>query len=159
MAIEYLADHMRLAPTLARWHYEEWRNQVAGWSFEAARAELETHTDRRTIPTTLVALEEGHPVGSVSLLLEDLEEWRQWTPWLGSLFVAPAHRGRGIGKELVQRAEAEAWEQGVPELFLFTAGQETFYAALGWRVVERVTHHGGPAVVMGRRDVPTPWRR
>ena len=59
------------------------------------------HSDPDHIPTTLVAVKGGEPVGSVSLLEQDLAGWEHLTPWLASLYVRSDHRGRGIGKQLV----------------------------------------------------------
>src|SRR5205807_2050428 len=65
MQIDYLADHLDFAPLLAAWHHREWADLLPGWSLEHAEAELRSHTERRRIPTTFVALDGCHPVGSV----------------------------------------------------------------------------------------------
>src|SRR4029077_14623252 len=119
-----LADHLELAPLLADWHYREWAGLLPGWSRAQAEAELRSHTGRRQIPTTFVAVEDGWPLGSASLLEADLDGWEQLTPWDASVFVAPAFRGRGLGRQLVGRAVEEAKALSVPVVYLFTAGQE-----------------------------------
>lgn len=56
---------------------------------------------------------------------------------LRSLAVAPDERGRGIGRELVRRAEALARGLGVEALYLLTTSAERFFAASGYRTVPR----------------------
>jgi hypothetical protein len=57
MRIDYLADHLEMAALLAAWHYQEWKALLPNWSHAQALAELQRHTGRRQIPTTLVAIE------------------------------------------------------------------------------------------------------
>ena len=153
MRIEFLADYPHFAEPLARYHHEEWKALLPLWSYEAALAELQDHTQPRTIPTTMVALEGDQLLGSASLVHEDPTEedlpgLASLSPWLASVFVLPGQRGRGVGSALVEAVVAQAQALNVPRLYLFTAGQEAFYARLGWSVSARVDHHGQPGVVM-----------
>jgi len=67
---------------------------------------------------------------------------------LRSLAVAPAYRGRGLGRRLVTRAVEAAMERGVEGIFLLTVTAQDFFARLGFRVI-------------GREEVPrrcgVPW--
>ena len=135
LRIEYLADHQDLAPTLARWHYEEWRDLIPNWSYETALEELLTHRHRAAIPTTFVAFRDEVLVGSASLLVEDLPEWRHLTPWVASVYVTPPERSKGVGSQLVRHAVAVAGQLGVETVYLLTPGQAEFYRRLGWSEV------------------------
>lgn len=146
MRIAYLCDHPQYARQLARWHHDEWSPLLPDWSFEEALAELQTHRARRAIPTTLMGLREpaqgstdGEPqlIGSVSLLQNDHEQIRRYSPWLASLYVQPRFRGLGYGIELVQRCVDEARLLGLSQLYLYTAAQQAFYLRLGWHEVDR----------------------
>jgi predicted N-acetyltransferase YhbS len=150
MQIDYLADHPDLAATLAEWHYGEWRTLLPGWSLAQALADLRSHTGRRQIPTTLVAVADGRPLGSASLLAADLPGWEHLTPWVASVYVRTECRGLGIGSRLVTRAVEEAGALGVPVVYLFTAGQRAFYERLGWVARDRVPHHGSEVLIMTR---------
>jgi predicted N-acetyltransferase YhbS len=145
MEIDYLADHMHWAPLLARWHHREWGGLLPDWTAEHALAELQSHSGRTGIPTTLIACDGDELLGSVSLVPEDAPGLADATPWLASLYVAPVHRGRGIGSALVRRAVAEAARLGVARLHLYTPHHEDFYRALGWQPMARL-HLGGCAV-------------
>ncbi len=149
MHIDYLDQHRDLVATLADWHHVQWGHLFDDWGIEVVRAELEGHATRRTLPTTLVMVENSKPLGSVSLVLEDAPEFcNQGSPWLASLFVAPQHRGRGLGAMLVQSAVDAAAGQGIDELFLFTPDHADFYQRLGWSPMLRTTLKGTPVDLM-----------
>jgi len=148
MRFAYLSDHPQFIEVLAEWHHAEWGTHIAGWSRDAAEAELHMHVGHCQVPTTLLALEGEHLLGSVSLLQNDHDEIREYSPWLASLFVAAAKRGRGIGTALVRRLVAEAASLAIPVLYLYTVDTQPLYRALGWRVVDEVEFHGWKATVM-----------
>lgn len=56
--------------------------------------------------------------------------------WVYYLAVAPDHRGRGLGREMMRACEAWLRERGVPKLNLMVRGENTgtaaFYAAIGY---------------------------
>lgn len=64
--------------------------------------------------------------------------------------LTPPGAGGGLGTGLVERAVEVAGELGVPAVYLFTPGQEAFYARLGWALLRRAEHHGRPVAVMRR---------
>jgi predicted N-acetyltransferase YhbS len=147
MQIDYLADHMGFVPILADWHHREWKDAT----LELTAAELQTHTRRRYIPTTFVAIENGRVIGSTSLLVADLKGWEHLTPWVASVFVDPAWRNRGIGRALINRAVDEARQLGVSDVYLFTASKQEYYTRLGWQTLERSQFNGKEIVIMQRR--------
>jgi predicted N-acetyltransferase YhbS len=150
MPIEYLADNMHFAPQLAAWHHAEWRRHYASWTMEQAEAQLRSHMGHCRIPTTFVALEEGCVLGSVSLLEADLDGHEHLSPWLASLFVIPAKRGRGLGKMLVARVVQEASNLGFPALYLWTPGQQAYYERLHWECIAHTLHRDGEIAIMRR---------
>lgn len=157
MRFAYLADHMHYAPRLASAHVAEWSALIPNWHEPDALAELQTHTGKRAIPTTLLALAHDPAdgddclLGSVSLLANDHEQIRAYSPWLASLYVWPAFRGQGHGIALVQRCVEEARALGIKQLFLYTAAQQDFYRKLGWTEVTRMRLGVEDISVMGIR--------
>jgi predicted N-acetyltransferase YhbS len=149
--IETLAGRPEWVGLLARWHVAQWQSLYPGWTVAAAEEELLRHGDPNRIPLTLVAVEGMDPVGSVSVVEKDLDGWDHLTPWLASLYVRPDRRGRGIGKALVLAAVAEARRLGEEVLYLFTPGQEKFYADLDWHIVAHTRAEGEAVTVMSRR--------
>jgi predicted N-acetyltransferase YhbS len=167
--LDYLARHPQAIATLAQWHFEEWREILPEWTLERTVADLESHTGDGVIPTTIIALAGDEIVGSTSLLVHDIPGTEAWSPWLASVFVAPAWRNKRIGRLLVERAVADATAAGVPVLHLWTTGAERWYLDQGWQVVERRPHGSGTASIMDldlrrerstfQQDASSPWRR
>jgi amino-acid N-acetyltransferase len=56
---------------------------------------------------------------------------------LRSLAVAPEHRARGLGRQLVAHVEDAARAQGLQRLVLLTETAEPFFRALGYAVTSR----------------------
>ena len=133
--IESIAAHPGVVDTLAAWHHGEWGELMAPWSLEDARRELQEHVAAGSgYPATLVALADHDQVlGSVSLIATDAPEFPQYTPWLASLYVAPAARGAGLGSALVRAIIEHAHQLGFATLYLFTPGSPQFYLNCGWR--------------------------
>jgi predicted N-acetyltransferase YhbS len=157
MRIDYLADHPEFVPVLAAWHHAEWARYYTSWPLEQVTAELRGHTGRCQVPTTVVAVKDGRPLGSASLIAADLDGWERLSPWLASVFVTPDRRGQGIGKRLVERVVEEAARLGFPAVYLWTPGQREYYERLGWDCVETVRRPLAEVTVMrrvldGRRD-------
>lgn len=150
MRIEAIGAHRDLVATLANWHHATWGHLYSHWTLDVARAELEDHAARASgLPTTLLAIEDGELLGSVSLVFEDAPELSEHgSPWLASLYVTPSARGRGIGAQLARAAVERAAEEGVAELFLFTPEHRAFYERLGWRPLARTRLKGAAVDLM-----------
>jgi GNAT superfamily N-acetyltransferase len=146
--IDYLADHPAVIPTLARWHHRQFQHLSPGSSVERCTSHLRSHTGRRQIPTTVVALADDEPLGSASLVAQDMDVRPHLSPWLATVYVAPEYRGRGIGSALVRRIAEEAASLGVPRLHLYAQDQMGFYERLGWQAVERLKYRGYLVTVM-----------
>lgn len=148
MRIEFLADHPELLSTLAEWHHAEWGFLHPGSNLGDRAEMIRTELQRGTLPFALVAIEDDQLVGSASVVHHDMDRHLEWTPWLASVFVHAAHRRRGVGSALVQRAVAEARSLGHYELYLFTFDQARFYARLGWRELLREEYRGVNVTIM-----------
>lgn len=148
LELAYLADHPEAVPLLARWHHAEWGRLIRDWPLELAESELRSHTGRRVLSTTVVALEDGTAVGSASLLEEDMPDMPPLGPWLASVYVAPDHRGRGLGGRLVDRIVEEARALAVQWLYLFTANAQSYYEFRGWQVLQPIVAQEHEGVIM-----------
>ena len=150
MRIEPIAAHPGRVDMLAAWHHAQWGHLYSHWTYEICRDELAEHASRPSgLPVTLLALEDGQLLGSVSLVFEDAPELQEHgSPWLASLYVRPEARGRGLGAALARAAVARAAAEGVDELFLFTPEHREFSARLGWKPVARTALKGTPVDLM-----------
>ncbi|MBK7044594.1 MAG: GNAT family N-acetyltransferase [Rhodanobacteraceae bacterium] len=144
----WLSEVPQHAQQLAEWHVAEWTSLIPAFNVADMITEFATHDGDMKIPTTLIALDQDELLGSVSLLENDHDDIRAYSPWLASLYVRPASRGTGLGIELVRRCEDVAYRLGIERLYLYTAGQESFYRKLGWRDVATVSLRAVCATVM-----------
>jgi len=104
MHLESIADHLDLVDLIARWHFAEWGHLDPSSTLEAWTEGLRQRTHRDEIPTTYVALEADELLGSVTLVEHDMLTRPELSPWVAGVYVAPAHRHRGIGSALVRYA-------------------------------------------------------
>ena len=154
MPFIYLRDCPECFPIVAGWIWDEWKHLVAQRLLAEFEAWLRQDVRGSGLPTTLVRVEGGMPIATVSLESDDMEIRPDLTPWLASLYVAPEYRGRGHGRALVRAAEDEARSLGLSVLYLYTPGQERFYAALGWEPIEQCEYRASPVTIMRRRLKP-----
>ncbi|MGQ0556386.1 MAG: hypothetical protein ACT4PN_10660 [Nitrospiraceae bacterium] len=89
MDIRYLGDCQEAIPHIAHWLFDEWGRFLPGTSIEESIARLHERLHRDQLPLTLVAMEAGAAIGTVSLILCDMETRPDLSPWLASLYVAP----------------------------------------------------------------------
>ena len=92
-----------------------------------------------------LALEGDAPAGFVQLYPSfwSVAACRSWI--LNDLFVAPAFRGRGVGRALLDRARTHAEETGAGGMSLATqrtnATAQRLYEAMGWLRDEEFFHY------------------
>ncbi len=167
MQIRELTGLHHLAPLLARWHHAEWGHlyNPGVWTLETAVREFDAMAEPGSHDRTWVAFDgeardEGAVLGSVSLVAtDDLDGFEHLTPWLASMFVVPTARGRGVARALADVLLAGARADGHDVVYLFTSGQQRYWADRGWSVVSAVDTAGHPATVMARATHPRAARR
>ncbi len=140
--ITYLADCPETIPHLAAWHQAQFGYLSPGRTAAERVDRFQTHLQRHAIPTTFVALQDGAPAGSASLVVNDMSILPDLTPWLAGVYVAPDHRRSGLGATLVRRVMQEAAALGVARLYLYTHDRMSFYRTLGWQVIAPYVYRG-----------------
>lgn len=148
MQIAYLADHPQHIPTVAHWQYEEWGHLNPGDSVQGRIERLSQHTGRPGLPTTLIALAHDTVLGSAGLVVNDLRSQPALTPFLASVYVAPAYRRRGVATALVTQAKVVIQQLGLPVLYLITPDQQNLYARLGWQAQGDLEYRGELVTLM-----------
>lgn len=148
MRIVNSADHPTFVETVARWQWGEWGHLDPTDSLAARITSLSAQTDPNRIPTTYVALDGDAPLGSVSLVEYDMSTHHELSPWLASVYVTPAARGRGVASALVRHAIGQAAALGVTRLYLYTPDARGLYEKLGWQVIETEHFEGHPVTIM-----------
>lgn len=148
MQILNIKTHPEFIPEVALWLFNEWGHLTPGSSLERSMQRLRERCVKDTIPLTFVAIENGQPVGTISLVPDDLKTRPDLTPWIAAVFVAPSARNRGIGSQLMKFAEQQARELGYTRLYLFTPNKQRMYARLDWERMEDVEYRGEWVTIM-----------
>ena len=165
MRIENIADNPALIEIVARWQWGEWGHLDPDDSLAARIAGLRDQTDPNRIPTTFIALDGGEPLGTASLVEDDMSTHRDLSPWLASVYVTPTARGRGVASALVRRVVRQAAAMGVTRLYLYTPDARGLYAKLGWQMIAEEHFEGHPVTIMAidpadeRAPAPNPQSR
>jgi GNAT superfamily N-acetyltransferase len=146
--IENIADNPALVETVACWQWGEWGHLDSDDSLAARIASLRNQTDPNRIPTTFIALEGDESLGSASLVEEDMSTHRDLSPWLASVYVPPAARGRGVASALVRHVVGQAAAMGVARLYLYTPDAQGLYAKLGWHAIAEEYFEGHSVTIM-----------
>jgi GNAT superfamily N-acetyltransferase len=146
--IDTIADHPALVETVARWQWDEWGHLDPADSLAARIAGIGAQTNPDRIATTFVALDGDEPLGSASLVFDDLPTHLELNPWLASVYVTPAARGRGVASALVRRVVQQAAAIGIARLYLYTESAQGLYEKLGWQVIATDHFEGSPVTIM-----------
>ena len=133
MTVSFVATSAQpdLVPQVVDWLREEFWH-VGSPSREQQIAAMLAQPDHSE--ETFVLLDENVPVGTASLVNNDLPSRPDLTPWLASVLVLPLFRGKGYSAPLVRRVE-EAATLSATILWLYTWSAEPVYAKLGWQRV------------------------
>ncbi|PZS90577.1 GNAT family N-acetyltransferase [Stenotrophomonas maltophilia] len=136
---------------LARWYHAQW-GQDAGLTLEQELQRLSPPQDAEGFPYLIAAFEDGQMAGAVQLKRREMQAFPQYEHWLGSVFVADSHRGRGLASGLVEQAAAQAVRMGVSDLYLQTEALDGgLYARLGWEPLQEADNRSYRVLVMVRR--------
>lgn len=154
MEFDVLANRRELLPTLARWYFRQWGHRVPGRTLQDECERLARYCNADRIPLVMLALERGELLGAVTLRFRERESMAEREHWLGGVYVAAPHRGRGLAARLVAHALECAAALGVRQLYLQTEADDGgLYRRLGWQPLERVHHLRGVDVRVMVRDV------
>ncbi len=151
LSFAYLADRPEAVPQIARWWFDQWgHHHPPGDSVEALTSRVLNLLSRDRLPIQIVAILENRIVGVAALKLHELFDlYPEKDFWLGSVYVAPEFRGRGIASALSMKIVEIAKSQGIRSLHLQTESLDGgLYAKLGWQKLEQINYKGYDALVM-----------
>ncbi len=145
---DFLGQHPEHIPLIAQWHQGEWQHISPHLTTELRIQQYSAYPDRASIPCCIVASQNGHVLGSASLVASDMETRSELGPWLASVYVHPNFRRRGIATHLIEQCLDAARECRVDRLYLFTPDQAAFYQQRGWKLLEHCVFHGEQVDIM-----------
>ncbi|MBX3306609.1 MAG: hypothetical protein KF751_11225 [Nitrospira sp.] len=73
MDIRYLVDCQQVIPQVAQWLFDEWGRFLPDSSVEGGVSRLHKRLHRDQLPLTLMAMEAGVAIGTISLIHCDME--------------------------------------------------------------------------------------
>ena len=146
-----LAERPDLIDAVAYWQWQEW-GRARGRRLASVQRDILPLAKQHSPEAGFVLLDGDIPAGTACLTLEDLDTRPDLSPWLASVFVDPAYRGRGHATALVRAVEQAAIARRYATLWLFTWDAAPLYARLGWHEVAHEEHHGSGVTLM-RRDL------
>jgi GNAT superfamily N-acetyltransferase len=144
-----LAERPDLVPVVAAWQTLAFPDEETE---AAALKRVSVQVAALGPDQVFVLLVREEPAGTASLVGQDLPARPDLTPWLASVYVAPAYRGRGHAASLVAAVEAAARAAAIRTLWLFTASEKRLYARLGWVEVGQ-EFDAGEQVTLMRREL------
>lgn len=156
LTVTNLLERPEVIPTLAEWHHQQWGHLAGARTQQQRAARMQEHLQPDSIPATFVVWHNNHPIGSASLIANDMDVLPEWIPWLANVFVLPEYRRQGIGALAVERVAAEASYLGYPRLYLYTLDQMHFYQTLGWQSNHVRFYRGYDMTVMTRDLIVNP---
>jgi GNAT superfamily N-acetyltransferase len=135
--VQQLSECPHHLEAVANWIFQQWWSRRCD-SVEVVLGWLRAHRQKDKVPYTVVALVEGSPVGSCSVIESDCVHRPQYAPWVAAVFVKPEMRHRGIASAILQEASAIARRAGVRGLYIdCLAATAPIYEKNGWKVYER----------------------
>lgn len=142
-----------LVPVLADALRDAWPEWYGVQPRDQTVEEMQARAQVDALPLALVALEDGELAGTAALDFASIPTHAHLSPWLVGLWVAPAHRRRGLGGRLVAACRAQAAMLGVDELHAATADSGSLFRADGWEVIDtaELDAHPGARIEVFRR--------
>lgn len=152
MNFTYLADRPEAVTKIATWYFEQWGHRMAESSDEETSLRLQKYLNRDEIPLMVLAVDGDDILGVAQLKYHEMEMYPEKEHWLGGVFVAPAHRGKGVAALLVNKVIELARSFGVETLHLQTEQLDGgLYARLGWKSKEIVKYKDLDVLVMEKK--------
>lgn len=111
--------------------------EPGGYPLEYITGRLRENLLDKPIPLALIACEGTNFVGTASIILSDMAERPQYSPWVAAVWTEPAFRELGVGAALVDRAAQTAFALGFGRVYLCASqDRRDFYARRGWTQIE-----------------------
>ena len=154
MKFEYLADHEHLLPTIANWYFEEWGYLNKDETPDLAIKKLQFYLNKDKIPLILLAIDEGELLGVAQLKFHEMSIYPTKKHWLGGVYVAKEHRGKGVARQIISQLITIAKKLNIKTIYLQTEKLDGgLYRRMGWKPIEQVHYKGVDVLVMEKNMV------
>jgi N-acetylglutamate synthase-like GNAT family acetyltransferase len=152
MKVEPLSANMHFFNDVANLKFQAFSHLNPGETIDDLLEHQSNYLNHIDLPIAYVVLDyTGELLGTFTIKDHYLNFHSYFTPWLGSVVVPIEKRNQGVGKFIVESAEAIAESMGFPMLYLFTSDQSSWYSNLGWETVEHSDFNGFLVTVMSKK--------
>jgi N-acetylglutamate synthase-like GNAT family acetyltransferase len=146
MQIVPLEHAPKFACTIADWIESEWGVLDILDYYKLISENKKNDAD---FPQCLIAISgDDRVMGTISILLDDMNIRPNLNPWLGCLYVDPIYRCRSVAKCLFAACEVLAHEKKIPKLYLWTSKIHSMAEKFGWSHIERVIFENENVYIM-----------
>ncbi len=131
-SISYLADHPKYIETVGQWYWQEW-DRHEGWDVKQSIEYAKKGCNKDKLDLTLIALNEKNEcVGTIQIRKESLlKDFSSLSPWLGSLYVTPAHRNEKVSFMLYKKLMSILSTLNIKTAYAFTTNLQKFFLRHG----------------------------
>lgn len=147
------AERPELVTTSGTWRWKAFLADEASLE-QVLQVEEDAARNGQLMPTVLLLLKDGQPVGMGTLCLDDLAGRPDLNPWLAGVYIDPPHRGKGFAPQIVRAVEDLARGAGIPQLFLYTSDARGLYQKAGWSHHEEFERNGKAYAIMQKQLLP-----
>ena len=138
MYIDYLKNKIEHLETINSWLYDQWGHHDPNGSEKEWLVERRKKLNNdKLLPIIFIALVDGIPVGTASIIKSDMKTHPELEPWMANVYVRKDKRSNGYGTKLVERILKEAKQHNFNEIYLFTPDKMSFYQRIGWELYSR----------------------
>lgn len=139
MKVVFLKNHPEKINDVSTMIYKEFVENTRSTKSYQDVYEYFSNVKEHTLPITLIAIENGICLGTISIFENDLEIRKLYTPWLASLSTKSEYRCKGVGQLLINKAIEVVKKLGYEELYLRTEEASEYYKNRGWKLLETVS--------------------
>jgi len=149
MQLYLLSEIPDALDTVAQWYYDEWASVFDTKTLDDVKQGLTAYLNLDCMPLIVVATIDDEVAGAAQLKYHEMDLFPDYEHWLGGVYVADGHRGKGIAEKVILRILEKAREFGVETIYLQTENLTGgLYARMGWQSIEQVHSKGSDVVVM-----------
>ncbi len=92
-------------------------------------------------------------VASIAICdFDDIEEYRQFKPWIAAFIVREDLRGTGVGSTVLELMEKRILAYGVKHIYLWTEGEKNFYGKHLNYLIDQL-HKPGRVIDLMQKDL------
>lgn len=135
-----LREHPEQLPAILSYVQKQWASEETQALYEDCL--VHSLTTNNDLPQWYALMADGKIIGCAGLIPNDFISRMDLWPWLSSLYVEPAYRGRFRSKELLSAVERDARSFGFEHLYLCT-DHEGLYEKLGFHFIGKGHHPWG----------------